>query len=223
MNENFMPFLEEDDGNIYIDFNANTGDFTISGKTEINSRLYNMIKSSYQLQLLNSKFENGDWKFEDTNNFLSLLSNLYSDLQEVVPLNTNSRSEKTLNRNFWNKEYEFLKNHAWINSLKNRDSMFYIFKNVESLENYDKEAVVEMFLREDRGESFNNLHIKDKFCSYLIVYSSMFTEVSLEQLFVSTANFMKRDIDLYKIDNSLITYRIMLRSPERDVYVFYYK
>ena len=76
MNEDFINFFGISDEDMRVSFNEKTGEFTISGKAEIGSHSYKVLREIYRLQILDDKLNSGEINEDDIDYLLNTLNHL---------------------------------------------------------------------------------------------------------------------------------------------------
>lgn len=214
-----------------VSFNEKTGEFSITGKVEIGSYAYNMLKETFYLQTLDDKLNTGDITEEDVNYLLKMISELLPLVKDQEK-NKKHEEEKKINscgafrltpkEAFFMKEIDVLDSIPLIKNAKSKGKKIHIYKDPISISSLDPREVA--FTFSHNIEALERMDIRKSFLYHSALYYAMFQEMEDEEVFRSAAKCLDcRDIRIMDIFDDIFHYRIILEDKDGEVHIIYVK
>lgn len=227
MNEDILSEFGLDADNSRLEFNKETGEFTLRGKAEKGSRSYHMIEQAYRLQNLSDKLDNGTLEEDDIDDVLSTLKNILTGARTIPQSKTPFSIPSFLDEDerFIMEDVKTLDEHEWVRQSKEKGIKVHVYAECQNYDDFDIKKIANLFFKEDFGKTLESLSTKDKFFSYAVINRSMFHFITEPQVFQSAAEALGQEIDIYEFEdeNSCASYRILLKDDTGKVSVIYFK
>jgi hypothetical protein len=226
MNEDILTGFGLDD-NSRLEFNKETGEFTLRGKAEKGSYSYGILEQAYRMQNLSDKLDNGTLEEDDIDDVLSALKGILAGAR-AIPQNKSSFSIPSFldeDERFIMEDVKTLDEHEWVRQSKDEGMKVHVYAECQNYNDFDTKKIVNLFLKEDSGKTLESLSTKDKFFSYAVINRNMFHFMTESQVFQSAAEALGQEIDIYEFEDedSRASYRILLKDNTGKVSVIYFK
>lgn len=226
MNEDILSGFGLDDDS-RLEFNKETGEFTLRGKAEKGSHSYCILEQAYRMQNLSDKLDDGTLEEDDIDDVLSTLKNILTGARTIPQSKTPFSIPSFLDEDerFIMEDVKTLDEHEWVKQSKEKSIKIHVYAECQNYDDFDTKKIVNLFLKEDSGKTLESLSTKDKFFSYAVINRSMFHFMTEPQVFQSAAEALGQEIDIYEFEdeNSRASYRILLKDGTGKVSVIYFK
>lgn len=221
MNEDFINFFGISDEDMRVSFNEKTGEFTISGKAEIGSHSYKVLREIYRLQTLDDKLNSGEINEDDIDYLLNTLKNLLPIINEKISA-LNGQNELTPEEDFLQRDMDAMRSLPFVKEAHSNGRRVHVYQDPCSLKDLSSKKIVSLFMKD--AESFDKMDVSNKFLSYVVIYQSMFKEIDLTNIFEVAAQAIECEIHIAEYHNCpFAEYRVILKDKDNKVYAIYIK
>lgn len=214
--DNDMMFdFYSDLGDISIDFDEDTGSFSLCGIAKPNTSFYNLLKFA---DSINNKINEAiSLNSDSLNNLENTIQNF--DILNKLKNNKFNRTTVSEKDKFFENDMRLIEDLPWLKENHELNKKVIIYKNPIDYRHYFNESELSLFTKE------KIVDIRDNFLYHSAIHRNLFDWITDSNIFKMSARIMGFDISIFEFneERKFASYRIILRSPDKDIYVFYIK